>query len=100
MLTTVRPISDLDQLYKQFAEYRFEMLKKRLEDQMKVLRETEEVEVDKLKAFMKEQQRFLAHMDEQIVPKELVRKGVIDDSHPFSGFEGGGKASSALPAQA
>lgn len=88
VLTTVRPISDLDVLYKQFAEYRFTMLKARLDDQLKVIQSGKEFDVDDVKTFLKEQEDFLAHMNKQIVPKELVKTGVIDDSHLFSEFNG------------
>ena len=86
VLTTVRPISDLDVLYKQFAEYRFAMLKARLDDQLKVIQSGKGFDAHGVKAFMEEQEKFLAHMNKQIVPKELVKKGVIDDSHLFSEF--------------
>ena len=86
VLTTVRPVSDLDVLYKQFAEYRFSMLHARLDDQLKALRSREGFDTQAVKDFMKEQEAFLAHMNAQMVPKEMVKQGVIDDSHLFSEF--------------
>ena len=86
VLTTVRPISDLDVLYKQYAEYRFSMLHARLSDQLKTLRSGEGFDAQAVRGFMEEQQAFLAHMNSQMVPKEMVKKGVIDDSHLFSEF--------------
>ena len=88
VLTTVRPISDLDVLYKQYAEYRFGMLYARLGDQLKALRSSERFDAKAVKSFLKEQEAFLAHMNSQMVPKEMVKKGIIDDSHLFSEFNG------------
>ena len=70
----MRPISDLDELYTQYAEYRLEILQKRLTEKLAVIRAAKIVDVNALKAFLKESESFLAHMDDQIVPKELVRK--------------------------
>lgn len=81
VLTTVRPISDLDELYREYAEYRFEILQKRLGDQLVAVRDAKEFNAKAVKGFLKETERFLAHMNKQIVEKELVRKGEIDDSH-------------------
>ena len=82
VLTTVRPISDLDQLYGQYAEYRIEILKKRLEDQIREMKEAGGgVDVGKLKGFLKESVWFLVQMDRQIVEKEKVKFGSIDNSH-------------------
>lgn len=86
VLTTVRPVSDLDVLYKQYAEYRFSMLHARLGDQLKALRSGEGFDAQAVKSFLKEQEAFLAHMNSQMVPKEMVKMGVIDDSHLFSEF--------------
>lgn len=39
VLTTVRSISDLSELYFQFGEYRLEMLEQRIRDRLKEIRE-------------------------------------------------------------
>lgn len=80
VLRTVRPVSDLDQLYAEYARYRFEMLQKRLEDQIKAIRQAGGFDVQAVKAFLKESVEFLAHTDTQIVEKELVKEGEIDNS--------------------
>lgn len=90
VLTTVRAISDLGELYYQFGDYRLEILEDRLRNYRKVLRETQrkgkKMNTKALKAFLYEQEMFLAHMNKEIVVEHLVTKGAIDDSHLFSEF--------------
>lgn len=90
VLTTVRPISNLSELYYQFSEYRLEILEERIRTQLKALRENEsrgrKMNTKALKAFLCEQESFLAHMNKEMVDDELVTKGCVDDSHLFSGF--------------
>ena len=90
VLTTVRPISNLSELYYQFSEYRLEILEERIREKLKVLRETQrsgrKMNTKDLKAFLREQELFLAHMNKEIVDEALVTKGSIDDSHLFSEF--------------
>ncbi|KAI1335585.1 hypothetical protein F5Y15DRAFT_241176 [Xylariaceae sp. FL0016] len=85
VLTTVRPISNLAELYNQFTEYRLEMLEERIRLQLKELRESNSagrrVATKKLKAFLEEQERFLSHMNKELVDDEQIVKGAIDDSH-------------------
>ncbi len=85
VLTTVRPISDLGELYRQFAEYRLEILEERVRRQLKELRDSHaagrRVPTKRLKAFFTEQERFLAHMNREMVDDEDVVMGSIDDSH-------------------
>jgi hypothetical protein len=85
VLTTVRPVSDLNELYSQFAEYRLEILEERIRSQLKVLREAKtgvkKLPTDKLKYFLREQESFLAHMNKEIVLEDSVPLGEIDDSH-------------------
>ncbi|MCJ1426128.1 hypothetical protein MMC29_004030 [Sticta canariensis] len=87
VLTTVRPISDLSQLYFQFSEYRLEMLQERIRLRLEKMRETmlagNKFETAVLKGFLKEQENFLAHMNKEIVEDDQVIKGSIDDSHLF-----------------
>ncbi|KAI0016427.1 hypothetical protein F4780DRAFT_759336 [Xylariomycetidae sp. FL0641] len=88
VLTTVRPISNITELYNQFAMYRLEILEERVRRQLKELRDAQArgqgnrlVTTRKLKAFLDEQERFLAHMNREMVDDEHVVKGAIDDSH-------------------
>ncbi|KAI1415863.1 hypothetical protein F5Y13DRAFT_155518 [Hypoxylon sp. FL1857] len=85
VLTTVRPISNLLELYNQFSEYRLEILEERVRQQLKELREANsagrKVATRKLKTFFEEQEKFLAHMNREMVDDEEVIRGNIDDSH-------------------
>lgn len=93
MLTTVRPISNLSELYYQFSEYRLEILEERIRNQLKTMRDVErsgrKMNTKALKAFLDDQERFLAHMNKEMIDDELVTKGSIDDSHLFSDFANG-----------
>ncbi|PYH93736.1 hypothetical protein BO71DRAFT_326956 [Aspergillus ellipticus CBS 707.79] len=88
VLTTVRPISDLGELYHQFAEYRFEILEERLRDANRLMRDQKRASrafnTRALKSFIREQIDFLEHMDKEIVDDDKVIKGVVDDSHLVS----------------
>ena len=101
VLTTVRPISDLGELYHQFAEYRLEILEERVRQQLRELRECKSsarassgsdakgdaggrrrhIPTRRLKAFFAEQERFLAHMNREMIEDEYVVMGSVDDSH-------------------
>lgn len=85
VLTTVRAVSNLSELYFQFSEYRLEILEERIRDKLKALRETKrsgkKMNTLSLKKFLKEQENFLAHMNKEIVDEDLVVPGSIDDSH-------------------
>ncbi|KAL8999301.1 MAG: hypothetical protein Q9169_001846 [Polycauliona sp. 2 TL-2023] len=85
VLTTVRPVSNLSELYSQYSEYRLEILEERVRTQLRVLRENKrggkKINVKALKDFIRDQTDFLAHMNKEMVSEELVTKGSIDDSH-------------------
>ncbi|KAL9104073.1 MAG: hypothetical protein Q9163_000925 [Psora crenata] len=87
VLTTVRPVSDLSELYFQFSEYRLEMLEERIRSQLQKMRDASSwgktFDTGAMKSFLKEQEDFLAHMNKELVHDELVVKGNIDDSHLF-----------------
>ncbi|CAD6575665.1 MAG: hypothetical protein ASARMPREDX12_004190 [Alectoria sarmentosa] len=90
VLTTVRPISNLSELYYQFSEYRLEILEERIRDQLKAMRDTErsgrKMNTKALKAFLHDQEMFLAHMNKEMIDDAFVTKGSVDDSHLFSDF--------------
>jgi len=91
VLTTVRPISDLSELYFQFSEYRLEMLEERIRTQLRLLRESKQrgkaLDTQQVKEFLAEQEGFLAHMNQEMV--EHVTMGtIIDDSHLPRGKSG------------
>ena len=76
VLTTVRPVSDLGELYHQFAEYRFEMLQDRFQDANRFMRDQKRArrafDTRRVKQFIREQIEFLEHMDREIVQDELT----------------------------
>jgi hypothetical protein len=82
VLTTVRPVSDLPELYFQFSEYRLDILEERIRTQLKDLREKKragrKLDTKAVKRFLKEQEVFLAHMNKEIVEEDKVEKGNID----------------------
>ncbi|EXJ53594.1 uncharacterized protein A1O5_13161 [Cladophialophora psammophila CBS 110553] len=88
VLTTVRPISDLRELYSQYAEYRFEMLEERVRAHLKEIREGKRArrfDTKATKAFIKEQRSFLDSMLHELVDDEMVTAGILDsESHLFS----------------
>ena len=89
VLTTVRAISDLSELYFQYSEYRLEMLEERIRAQLKDMRDRKRARrgfnTKGMKAFLTEQVGFLQTMDREIVDESQVTKGFTDgDSHLLS----------------
>lgn len=88
VLRTVRPISDLSELYLQYSEYRLEILQDRLQAMARAMRDRKRArrpfDTKRMKAFIREQIEFLEQMDREIVNDEEVQKGFIDDGHLFS----------------
>ncbi|KAL4781204.1 hypothetical protein BJX76DRAFT_350350 [Aspergillus varians] len=88
VLTTVRPISNLGELYLQFSEYRFDMLQDRFRHANKLMRDQQRArrpfDTRRLKYFIREQIDFLEHMDKEIVEDDKVVAGRVDDSHLIS----------------
>ncbi|KAF7585261.1 hypothetical protein BBP40_011501 [Aspergillus hancockii] len=71
VLTGVRPISNLSELYTQYSEYRMELLEERLRDRLKKERQRELAKrpfnVADMKAFLTEQRDFLDSMITELV---------------------------------
>ncbi|RMZ81964.1 hypothetical protein DV737_g2269, partial [Chaetothyriales sp. CBS 132003] len=89
VLTTVRSISDLAELYYQYTEYRLEMLEERIRAHLKEIRDRKRARrgfnTVSTKAFIAEQQSFLASMTKELVDDDKVIKGFTDsDSHLLS----------------
>ena len=88
VLTTVRAVSDLPELYFQYSEYRLEMLEERIRTMLKAVREQKRThrgfDTCAMKKFVQEQKDFLASMDQQIVEDSQVVKGYTGDSHLLS----------------
>lgn len=88
VLTTVRAVSDLPELYYQYSEYRLEMLEERIRRKLKAMREQKRThrgfDTCAMKKFVKEQEEFLETMNHEIVEDNQVIKGYTDDSHLLS----------------
>jgi len=88
VLTTVRPISDLSELYFQYSEYRLEMLEERIRAQLKTIRDRKRARrgfnTDGMKHFITEQVKFLETMNKEMVDENKVTKGFCDPSHLLS----------------
>ncbi|KAI9791918.1 MAG: hypothetical protein M1833_001300 [Piccolia ochrophora] len=76
VLTTVRPISVLSELYYQFSEYRLEMLEERIRATLRELRESKRGEklpnIKSLKQFLNTQQEFLKRTSDEIIEEDMV----------------------------
>lgn len=104
VLTSVRPISDLSELYFEFAEYRLAMLEERVRTQLKVLRRGREASkkfnTQALKDFLAEQEAFIKHTINELVDDDKVPMGFIDELDiPDVGLEQS-EQTSRLPARA
>jgi len=88
VLTTVRGVSDLSELYGGYAEYRFEILEERIRAQLKQLRQQKKsgrrFATSSVKSFIAEQKEFLDAMLTEIVDDDKVIAGFTDSSHLLS----------------
>ena len=88
VLTTVRGISDLTELYSQYTEYRFEMLEERIRAHLKEIRDRMRARrgfnTVATKGFIAEQKSFLDSMLKEMVDDDKVIRGFTDDSHLLS----------------
>lgn len=80
VLKTVRPVSDLSELYGQFTEYRLDILENRIKEKLDKLREEmrsdKRFDTNSMKKFLQEQEEFLSHMIKEMVDDELVIPGM------------------------
>jgi hypothetical protein len=81
VLRTVRPVSDLTELYPDFAEYRLEIMEQRMRRAREELRARREAglkfDTSGHKLFLQESAAFLAHTDGELVAEEHVQRGFI-----------------------
>jgi len=79
VLTTVRGISDLSELYYEYGRYRLEMLEERIRVELKRVREAhaagKKTDTKAIKQFLDEQERFLKRTNDEMVPEENVVAG-------------------------
>ena len=89
VLTTVRAISDLSELYSQYTEYRLEMLEERIRAHLKEIRDRKRANrrfnTAASKGFIAEQQEFLAAINREVVDEDKVTKGFTNgEAHLIS----------------
>lgn len=80
VLNTVRPISNLSDLYGQVAEYNLENMGfriRRMHDHIKKTMKDGATDVKGLKAFLAEEIRILNHLQTEIVDEDKVKKGAL-----------------------
>lgn len=74
ILMNIRPITNLAELYAQYSEYRLEILEQRIHAELKKIRESRAIgralSTRKLKSFLEQQQRFLEHMNGEIIEED------------------------------
>jgi len=73
VLTTVRPISDLSELYCQITEYQLENMKERLCSALKNIRESRQAEhtnTEAIKRFLEEEMSVLTHLNNEIIDEK------------------------------
>lgn len=80
VLNTVRPISNLSELYGQVAEYNLENMGfrvRRMHAHVKKTMKNGATDVSGLKEFLAEEIRILSHLQQEIVEEKKVQKGKI-----------------------
>jgi hypothetical protein len=82
VLTTVRPISDLSELYHDFAEYRLEIMEERIRQQRLEMaarrRASEKFNTLGHKKFLEEAVAFMEHTNNEIVAEDKVIPGFVE----------------------
>ena len=82
VLRTVRPVSDLNELYYDFAEYRLEILEQRIKKAREEMQEQRQMggkfDTQGHKTFLEESVAFLRHTDGELVEEGKVRRGNIE----------------------
>ncbi|KAG4430941.1 hypothetical protein IFR05_013579 [Cadophora sp. M221] len=82
-LTTIRPISNLIDVYTQVEDYQLENLKARIDAELAKMRQDKgsgKYDCERFKAFAREAVRVLQHLDNEIVDEALVKKGSVVDT--------------------
>jgi hypothetical protein len=82
VLTTVRPISNLSDLYGQTVEYQLENAESRIRQMLKNIREAMKagaLDVKSIKSFLDCEIQTLSHLNQEIVDESLVQKGHLSD---------------------
>ncbi|CZR50692.1 uncharacterized protein PAC_00566 [Phialocephala subalpina] len=80
VLKTVRPISNLSDLYGQAVEYQLENAESRIRQMLKNVRDSMKAgatDVQAIKSFLDFEIKTLSHLDKEIVDESLVKKGCL-----------------------
>ncbi|KAL2064752.1 hypothetical protein VTL71DRAFT_3890 [Oculimacula yallundae] len=80
VLNTVRPISNLSDLYGQTVEYNLENAESRIRHMLKNVRDSMKAgstDVQSIKSFLEFEIKTLMHLDKEIVDEKLVKKGAL-----------------------
>jgi len=83
VLTTVRPISNLSDLYGQTVEYQLENAESRIRQMLKNIRDSMKAgatDVKSIKSFLDCEIQALSHLNKEIVEESLVRKGHMSEA--------------------
>lgn len=78
VLTTVRPISNLSDLYGQTVEYQLENAESRIRNMLKNVRDSMKAgatDVKSIKSFLDFEISTLSHLNKEIVEEHMVQKG-------------------------
>jgi hypothetical protein len=78
VLTTVRPISNLSDLYGQAVEYQLENAEARIRNMLKNIRDSMKAgatDVKAIKSFLEFEIKTLSHLNDEIVEEDKVEKG-------------------------
>lgn len=82
VLNTVRPISNLSDLYGQTVEYNLENAESRIRQMLKNVRDSMKAgatDVQSIKSFLEFEIKQLSHLNKEIVDEALVKKGSLAD---------------------
>jgi len=82
VLTTVRPISNLSDLYGQTMEYQLENAEARIRGMLKNVRDSMKagsIDVAAIKSFIDFEMKTLKGLDDEIVDESMVQKGHLSE---------------------
>jgi hypothetical protein len=82
VLTTVRPVSNLSDLYGQTVEYQLENAETRIRHMLKNIRDSMKAgatDVKAIKSFLEFEINALTHLNKEIVEEHLVAKGHLKE---------------------
>ncbi len=83
VLNTVRPISNLSDLYGQAVEYQLENAESRIRDMLRNVRESMKAgatDVQSIKSFLDFEIKTLSHLNKEIVAESMVKKGFVGEA--------------------